>query len=264
MKRSGLPLAAAILALSACGTQARVIVAAGTTLVDSGMLDELVSLYEAEHPDVELSVVGEATAQVIELGRRGGADVLLTHAPDLEAGFVADGLASRYEPVMESGFALAGPAAAVSEMPSEIVEAFREIARRGMGFVSRSDGSGTFQKERELWTRVGVDPDGMPWYIETGAGMGLTLQVADQRQAFVLTELGAFVAAAPVLSLELVQVVSDPVLTNPYQITVVGDSPVESAADAFAAWLLSTQGHQAIISINNQLFGRVIYQPVGP
>jgi ABC-type tungstate transport system permease subunit len=94
--------------------------------------------------------------------------------------------------------------------------------------------------------------------------MGLTLQVADQRQAFVLTELGAFVAAAPVLSLELVQVVPDPVLTNPYQITVVGDSPVESAADAFAAWLLSTQGHQAIISINNQLFGRVIYQPVGP
>ena len=264
MKRTGLLVAIAMLSLSACGTPARVIVAAGTTLVDSGILDELVSRYEAEHPDVQLSVVGEATAQVIELGRRGGADVLLTHAPDLEAEFIADGMASRYEPVIESRFALAGPADVVSEMPSDVDEAFREIARRGARFVSRSDGSGTYQMERELWTRAGVDPDEMAWYIETGQGMGLTLQVADQRQAFVLTELGAFVAAAPVLSLELVQLAVDPALVNPYHITVVDNSPVESAADAFAGWLLSTEGGQAIISANNELYGRVIYQPIGP
>ena len=262
MKRTWLLVAIAM--LSACGTPTRVIVAAGTTLVDSGVLDELVSRYEAEYPDVELSVVGEATAQVIELGRRGGADVLFTHAPDLEAEFEADGMASRYEPVMEGRFALAGPADVVSEMPSDVDEAFREIARRGARFVSRSDGSGTYQKERELWTRAGVDPDAMAWYIETGQGMGLTLQVADQRQAFVLTELGAFVAAAPVLSLELVQLAVNPVLVNPYHITVVGDSPVEPGADAFASWLVSREGRQAIISVNNELFGRVVYQPVGP
>ncbi len=249
--------------LSACGSSERVVVAAGTTLVDSGVLAELVNQYEQEHPGVELSVVGESTAQILELGRRGGADVLITHAPDLEAEFVADDLAALYQPVMESSFILAGPPGVASQSPLKVADSFREIARRGDLFVSRSDGSGTYQKELELWNLAGVEPSGLPWYIETGQGMGLTLQVADQRGAFVLSELGVFLAAAPVLSLEMVPVDDDLLLTNPYQIIVVKGTPVEPAAAAFAEWLGSSEGAEALVAANLELFGEVIYQPAG-
>lgn len=264
MKRRGLFTAiAVVLALSACGGPTRVVVAAGTTLVDSGVIGAVVSGYEADHPEVELSVVGESTAQILELGRRGGADLLITHAPDLEAEFVGEGLAARYETVFESRFILAGPRGTSSGMPSGVAEAFEEIARRGEMFVSRSDGSGTHQKELELWSLAGVDPVGMSWYLETGQGMGLTLQVADQRRAFVLTELGVFVAASPVLSLEIVPLTDDPVLANRYQVIVVKGSPAESAAAEFAVWLGSTEGRRAVISANQALFGEVLYQPIG-
>jgi tungstate transport system substrate-binding protein len=263
MKRIALIGVAVVLALSACNGSVRVVVAAGTTLVDSGLLGELVSRYEAQHDGVELSVVGESTAQVLELGRRGGADLLITHAPDLEAEFVAAGLAARYEPVVESRFVLAGPAQPSPPLPSTVGEAFREIAGRGALFVSRSDGSGTHQKELELWNLAGVDPLGKSWYLETGQGMGLSLQVADQRDAFVLSELGAFLAAAPVLSLERIPLADDPVLLNPYQIIVVNESPARAAADAFAAWLGSAEGYEAIASANRDLFGEIIYQPIG-
>ena len=263
MKALVLASVGAILALSACGNSQRVVIAAGTTLVDSGLLSELVSRYEAEHPEIQLSVVGEATAQILELGRRGGADLLLTHAPELEAQFVADGLAALYQPVMESRFVLAGPPEAAAQMPSAVGDAFREIATRGDPFVSRSDGSGTYQKEAELWRLAGVDPSGQPWYLETGQGMGLTLQVADQREAFVLSELGSLLAAAPVLSLEIVPLDDDPVLRNPYQITVVKGTEVEAAAASFAGWLISTEGARAMTAVNIELFGEVVYRPVG-
>lgn len=249
------------MALAACGSPTRVIVAAGTTLVDSGVLDELVSRYEAENPNIELSVVGESTARVLELGRRGGADLLITHAPDLEAPFVADGLAALYQPVLESRFVLVGPP--TSGLPASIEEALTVIAGREDLFVSRSDGSGTHQKEQELWSRAGVDPAGQPWYVETGQGMGLTLQVADQRSAYTLSEIGAFWAAAPFLSLEVAPLADDPVLVNPYQMIVVGGSPGEAAATAFSVWLRSEEGHRVIVSVNRDLFGEVLYQPVG-
>jgi len=263
MKRFGFFGLAAVLTLGACAGPVRVIVAAGTTLVDSGIIDELTAQYEAEHPGIELSVVGESTARVLDLGRRGAADLLITHAPDLEAEFVAEGLATRYEPVLVSRFVLVGPPALNLETPVSVGDALAGIAGRGDLFVSRSDGSGTHQKEMDLWDAAGVDPSGAGWYVETGQGMGLTLQVADQRSAFVLCELGVFLAAGPSLSLEEIPLFEDPVLINPYQITVVSGSEVESAADGFAAWLLSEEGRQAIIAANNNLFGRSVYLPAG-
>ena len=165
--------------------------------------------------------------------------------------------------MLESSFVLAGPAETVSSLPPAVGDAFREIAHRGTPFVSRADGSGTFEKELELWSIAGVEAPKEPWYIETGQGMGLTLQVADQREAFILAELGAFLAAAPSLSLARVPLTDDPVLVNPYQIIVVRGSPAGSGAEAFATWLRSPDTREIIISVNRELFGEVVYQPAG-
>jgi tungstate transport system substrate-binding protein len=238
-----------------------VIVAAGTTLVDSGIIDRLVEIYEADHPTVELSVIGESTARLLDLGRRGAADLLITHAPELEADFVAEGLAARYEPVMTSQFVLAGPPDLITGTSTSFEELLRWVAERGLTFVSRSDRSGTHEREMELWNRAGLDPVGSSWYVETGQGMGLTLQVADQRRAFILCEIGVFLAAQPSLSLMIVPLDEDSALANPYSVIVVAGAP--APAGAFAEWLLSDDGRRAVLDANQDLFGEVVYRPAG-
>lgn len=254
-------LAVLFVVLAACsgGGQERVIVAAGTTLVDSGLLDAVARIFETQHPGIDLSVVGEATAQVLELGRRGGADVVIAHAPELEARFIEDGLAARYELVLSSTFVIVGPPGGVpSGATSEVLSA---LAGSGTPFVSRADGSGTYEVERRLWAVAGINPDGQAWYLETGQGMGLTLQVADQRKAYTLSELGTFLAASESLSLEPVEISDLP--QNPYHLIVVATSPARAAGEVFLDWLIGPDGREAIRRVNLELFDQVVYEPAG-
>ncbi len=256
--------AAALVLAAACGPGGeRVLVAAGTTLVDSGLLDAVIVEYEAGNPGVELSVVGEATAQTLELGRRGGADLLITHAPGAEQAFVDEGRAARVVEVLRSRFVMVGPAERVTALAGlDPPGALAAIAARGWEFVTRADGSGTHERERELWNLAGIDPGGEPWYTATGQGMGLTLQVADQRAAFTLAEEGTFLAASDVVALVPVQLAPSNLLANPYRAIVV-EGGEEEAAAAFVDWLLRPEGQAAIERANERLFGRKIYSPAG-
>ena len=60
------PLAMLLVVLAACGGGEgdQVVVAAGTTLVDSRVIDDLAAAYEAATPGARLSVVGESTANL--------------------------------------------------------------------------------------------------------------------------------------------------------------------------------------------------------
>lgn len=250
---------AVLLLLAACGGgDGRVIVAAGTTLVDSGLIDEVVTTYERGHPGVGISVVGDATARVLELGRRGAAGVLITHDPAREVAFVGEGKAARYEPLMTSRFVLVGPAEPAALLAGLTPEqAFARIAAEGWPFVARADGSGTAAAEAAIWKAAGIDPDLEPWYSATGLGMGETLQVADQREAFTLAEEGTFLGAAGVLSLVGADLIPDDLLRNPYHVILVAGSP--AAAGDFVDWLLSAAGSAAIVAANQDLFGTQVF-----
>jgi tungstate transport system substrate-binding protein len=250
--------------LVGCGDapEARVVLAAGTTVVDSGLLDDLVDIVESVEPSIEVSVVAESTAGVLELGRQGAADVLIVHAPELEAAFVAEGRAAVYEPVFSSRFVLVGPERLRPEFSGGVVEAFRAVAEGSLPFVSRADGSGTHAKEMEFWNLAGIDPGGAEWYIETGQGMGLTLQVADQRGALTLSELGAFLAASDTLSLVELPVAGDARLANPYHLIVVDGARQE--AFTIAEYVLGAPGQRDIEAINQERFGSVVYAPAAP
>lgn len=262
MRLAGLLLAGLLLA-AGCGPSAsdRVITAAGTTLVDSGFLNELAKMYEADSAHGELSIVGESTRQVLELGRRGGADLLITHAPDAEQAFVAENETVAHELVFTSKFVLVGPEEQARELDGLTApEALARIAGGGQPFVSRGDGSGTHVAELALWDAAGVEPSAESWYDETGQGMGLTLQVADQRAAWTLAEVGAFLAAEPTVSLRPITLASDP--ENPYHAIVV-EGDASAAAVRFIDWLATPDGRRAIVDVNEMLFGRVVYAPPG-
>jgi tungstate transport system substrate-binding protein len=233
-----------------------VLVAAGTTLVDSGFIEAVADDFVSQ-TGTDVDVLGEATAQVLALARSGSVDVTITHAPDLEAEFEADGLASRSEIVFSSRFLIAGPPD-IRLSAENAVEAFREIAALGGPFVGREDGSGTAMVEAAIWAAAGVDGPAQEWYLSTGQGMGLTLQVASERSAFVLAELGTFLSTE---RLDLIDNdISDPILENPYRAMSVAASD-STGAVAFVEWLVSPAGRASIERVNREIFGSEVLLP---
>ena len=247
------------LSVVACGTpgEGRLLVAAGTTLVDSGFIEQVTAEYERES-GVDVDVIGEATAQVLALARSESVDVTITHAPALEAAFQVDGLASQVSSPFVSRFILAGPAGTNLDR-GDVVDVFRQLADARAAFVGREDGSGTSEVERAVWADVGIDAASQSWYLSTGQGMGLSLQVASERQAFILAELGTFLAATG-LSLDDTGL-TDSRLENPYVAMSVAASEQLGSADDFVEWLESEAGKTAIERANRQVFGsEVVYE----
>ncbi len=97
---------------------------------------------------------------------------------------------------MYNDFVIIGPADDPAKIKgNDALGAFRKIARREWFFVSRGDESGTHKKEKKLWELVGMKPRGK-WYLETGQGMGVTLQIADEKRGYCLVDQGTYIAYA--------------------------------------------------------------------
>ena len=238
-------------------THDNIVLAAGTTLVDSGFLDALVEAYEAEFPDRTVSVVGRSTAEVLALGGAGSADILITHDPSQEVSFIAAGLSQRHEIVFISDYTLvAPPDVAQGWAGYSLDQALFGLVDRTVDieFVSRGDLSGTHHRELRIWSNVGGVPHEAAWYLEVGQGMGAALQVASQRGAVTFSERGAFLATAG-LDLQEVKLSGAP-FANPYRAIVpLGAS---NEAELFLDWLDANEG--LVRRVNEELFGVQVYR----
>ena len=260
MRRLAWVVVVLTLLASACASSGgdRVIVAAGTTVVDSGLVEYLVDAFVADGGDAEIDVIALSSQQSLVYAAAGNADLTITHEEDLLASFLDETPDAVSSPIFESRFVYV--ATPDLRFPLPTIESILEaVATDGIGFVSRDDGSGTHSREIAMWNDVDVDPAGEPWYIRTGTGMGETLLVADQRRGVTLAEVGAYLAAADDLSLVPVDDGSDPRLVNPYDVTVVDPSGNEAAVELFA-WLTSEPGRAAIVAANEELFAVQVYQ----
>lgn len=172
--------------------------------------------------------------------------VLLVHSPRAEEEFIDGGHGSSRRAVMHNDFIVLGPAGAPAgvKRASSAAEAFGRIAKAEAPFASRADESGTNTKELSLWEAAGVEPRGS-WYIETGQGMGATLTIAGQKQAYTLADRGTFLAMDN-LDLELL-LEGGKDLLNPYHAIVVnGDSVNRACAQEFCDWIVSSQTQREI------------------
>ncbi len=241
---------------TACGapSESRVVVAAGTTLVDSEFMAHLVDSYRSVDPDTSIAVIGLSSAEAIAHAAAGSADVIITHNHEALDAYLSEHPESVSSDVFASTFFVVSDSSIELHVTS-LRDALRVVAERGYPFVSRDDGSGTNAAELRAWESIDVDPSSEPWYIRTGTGMGATLQVANQRHAITITEQGAFIASAPVLTF---QTVANTVIPNPYDLTLV-DPPANRAAASFVEWLTSPAGALAIEDANNDLFGTQVY-----
>jgi tungstate transport system substrate-binding protein len=260
MRRVAASFVALVLVVSACASSGdeRVVVGAGTTVVDSGLVEFLVEEYARSGGPGEIDVIGLSSQQSIAYAAAGNADVTITHEKEILTSFLAETPAAVSSPVFTSRFVYVASPDLSFALPT--VESILEtVASDAIVFVSRDDGSGTYAREVAMWGAVGVDPTGEPWYIRTGTGMGETLLVTDQRDGVTLAEEGAYLAAADAISLVPVDNGTDADLVNPYDITLV-DPSANDAAVEFFAWLTAESGRAAIVAANESLFGSQVYR----
>ena len=233
-----------------------------TSTRDSGLLDVLVPMFETE-TGIEVKVVAVGSGQALELGKRGDADVLLTHAPDAEEKFMAAGHGDQRHPVMHNDFVLVGPQTDPANVGHQtaITEAFRRIAQNASPFISRGDESGTHMKEKTIWSDGKIEPQGQ-WYIRGGAGMAEALRMASEKRAYTLSDRGTFFAQQVRLDLTIL-CEGDPVLQNPYTVIVVSSERHPSvnhhAASRFAEFLLSQNVQTVIGEFGVERFGQPLF-----
>lgn len=256
----------ALLLAVACGSGGQELILATTTSTqDSGLLDELVPLFEKDN-DYNVKVIAVGTGQALEMGSRGDADVLLVHAPSAELELVDSGAAVNRQLVMHNDFIILGPAddpAGVADA-GDALEALQAIAGAEAPFISRGDDSGTNKLELALWEDMGQDPGGQGWYEESGQGMGATLQIANQRAAYTISDRGTYLALSDDLDLEVLSE-GDARLLNVYHVMQVNpdmfDKVNGEGGQAFVDFMVSDATQEVIRTFRVDEFGEPLFIP---
>ena len=227
----------------------RLVRLATTTSTDnSGLLNHLLPQFEADSGYV-VQVISVGTGKALRLGEAGDVDVLLVHSPQSEKDFIERGYGVRRKEVMANDFIVVGPKndpAGLREAASA-VDAFNRLHQRGGMFVSRGDDSGTHKKELSIWKTAGVTDWGT-WRREVGQGMGRSLQIADELQAYLLIDRATWLFLKQNSSLELLYH-GDESLRNLYGVMAVNPKRHRinfAGASAFIDWLASAKGQAAI------------------
>jgi tungstate transport system substrate-binding protein len=235
-----------------------------TSTQDTGLLDELLPTFESES-GIKIKVIAVGSGQALELARRGDADVLLTHAPAAEQKFMDEGWGEERRRIMYNDFVLAGPKAdpANCKGKTSIADAFLRIAQQEALFVSRSDESGTHQKEKEIWTKAGIEPQGT-WYIRVGAGMTQTLRIANEKEAYTLSDRATYLTLQKQLGLDIATE-RDPLMQNHYAVLITSSAKhphVDAkAARQFADFIMSPATKKRIAEYGVAEFGQPLFFP---
>lgn len=238
----------------------RIRLATTTSTYHSCLLDYLLPIFEKE-AGYKVDVIATGTGKALKMGENGDVDLVMTHAPKSEEEFVDSGFGVLPRKLMYNDFVLVGPnsdPAKVTEQKN-VLDAFSHIAKDGVTFISRGDDSGTHKKELGIWAQAKIEPN-FGGYKSVGQGMGPTLNMASELQAYTLTDRGTWLAYQNKLDLKIVYQ-GDDKLFNPYQVILINPERYPTTnykgAKAFSDWLVSEEGQQKINSFTlngQQLF----------
>ncbi len=240
------------------------ILATTTSTQDSGLLDVLKPDFE-EKNNYNLKIIAVGTGQALEMGTRGEADVLLVHAPAAEEEIVKSGDAINRQKVMYNDFILVGPAEDPAKVKGLTVpETLKKITESKASFVSRGDDSGTHKKELELWQKSSLDPKSLgDAYIEAGQGMGATLQIASEKQAYTLTDRATFLAQKKNMPDTEILVEGDESLLNIYHVMQVNnekhDKVNAAGSKAFVDYMTSEETKKIIKEFGTDEYGEPLF-----
>jgi tungstate transport system substrate-binding protein len=260
-------LAALLTASCASGAQRDagppLLLATTTSTQDSGLLDVLIPDFQKKTGyKVKTSAVG--TGAALAIGARGDADVVLVHAPSLEQDFMKQGNGDRRLLVMHNDFVVVGPLSDPAKIKGRpVLDALKAVAAAGATFISRGDSSGTDVLEKSLWKQAGLAP-ARPWYVEAATGMGQTLQIASEKNAYTITDRSTYLSQRSHLQLDILNS-GDPPLLNYYHVITVSPSRFpkvnRAGANAFADYLVNADTQRLIASFGLDKVGQQLFFP---
>jgi tungstate transport system substrate-binding protein len=215
-----------------------------------------------------VKTVSVGTGAALALGARGEADVVLVHAPASEVQWMEQRNGTERLLVMHNDFFIVGPELDPAHVKGDAsaLDALKKIADAKTLFVSRGDNSGTNQLELSLWQTAGLVPRGQPWYVESGTGMGQTLTIADQKQAYTISDRATWLAFSGKIQLPIL-VERDPALLNVYHVMPVNPDRFPNVnvnlggGKAFADFLVARETQQVIGEFGKDRYGQQLFVP---
>lgn len=244
-----------------------IILSTTTSTENSGLLAYILPDF-TEKTGIEVKVVAVGTGKALQMGRDGEADVLLVHAKPDELIFVEEGHGVSRNDVMYNDFVITGPKddpAGLKEAGSDVLKALSMISESGSKFVSRGDDSGTNKMEIKLWSQIPISTEG-DWYIQSGQGMGATLEMCDELGAYTLTDRATYLSMKNNLD-QVILLEGDEKLFNQYGVIPVDPNKNEminsEGANKFVQWILSDETQALIGEFGKEEFGQPLFIPNG-
>lgn len=235
------PVLAVIVMLAACtpATRPAIDIATTTSVQNSGLLDHLLPHFEP----AQVRVHAAGSGRSLEMLADGVVDLVISHAPEAEARYLAAHAGWRYRKLASNWFIIVGPRDDPARIrdAGDAVDAFRRIAAAPVPFVSRGDESGTHEREQTFWRSSGVMP-APGRLIVSGRGMALALRHADEINGYTLSDDATFRQLQPQLDL-VAFTVGDARLLNTYAVI---HRPGNANAAMLADWLLNGDGRRRI------------------
>ena len=241
-----------------------------TSLYATGLLDRLGEEFEKTHPNVAIQIIAVGSGEALRKASMGDADLVLVHAPNLEIKYINDGFLVEGTIFAYNYFIIVGPPddpAGIKGLENS-TEAFIKIMEAGEKgdalFISRGDNSGTHNREMFIWSRTGIEPGG-DWYIESGTGMSQALEIANEKGAYTLTDIGTYLKLrrSGVLNNLEIMVSGDPNLINIYSVYIVNPEKVDGVkyklAKEFMDFILSHDGQEIIDTYGLELYGEHLF-----
>jgi tungstate transport system substrate-binding protein len=262
-------LASLVLGTAGCSEKSRLILGTTTSLYDTGLWDYLKPKFEAKY-DVRLDIISSGSGAALEAGRKGDVDVLAVHSKTDELKFISDNYSKERVPFAYNYFQVVGPESDPAGLDGLTAEAaFKKLADNpGSGqFVSRGDSSGTHSKEKAIWKKAGFDWEtskagwiAAGWYIDAGSGMGATLTMANEKQAYTLTDEGTYLSYKS--NLDLVPLItSGSILLNVYSGLICTNGHNPKMAQKLIDFLVSDEIQKAIGDYKKAELGKSLFIP---
>jgi tungstate transport system substrate-binding protein len=226
-------------------------IATTTSVQNSGLLEALLPHFGAATVRVHAAGSGRA----LEMLKDRVVDLVISHAPEAEARYLAAHPRWTYRKLAFNRFVLVGPPTDPAGVKStnDVLDALQRIAQSSVDFVSRGDGSGTHEREQMLWKQAGAGPS-TGRLLVSGQSMAITLRQAHEKRAYTLTDEATFWQFQKQLDLAVVSE-GDALLLNTYAVIYPRDI---DAAARFAEWLTRGEGRRRIG--DHRIEGRVAFQ----
>ncbi len=245
----------------------RLRIVAAQTAADTGLISSLAEAFRALHPEVNIDIQAVGALASLDLGRRGMADIVITHAPEGEKLFVDDGFGLLRTTIMYNEFAILGPPSDPLKLATEknLTAVLQRLAREQVSFLVPGKRSGTLNKLNELWLMAGIDPDWVGYEI-TNASSASTLRDAGLFGRYTFSDLGTYLVNRGALAGNIIPLYRDNVLLRNYYSAIVVNSERDpkanqTLAESFLEYLVSDDAQDRIRRFGEERFGTTIFTP---